>query len=54
MVSVIDKPRPEESLWWRGKKSLEVGFFPSECVEVIGVKLPNAVAANIPQTKPGQ
>lgn len=38
MISVIDMPPPDESLWWRGKKSskeLEVGFFPADCVEVI-------------------
>ncbi|XP_067935828.1 GTPase-activating protein CdGAPr-like isoform X2 [Watersipora subatra] len=36
MLSVIDKPEPRESSWWRGKKKFEVGFFPSECVELIG------------------
>ncbi|KAF6021027.1 hypothetical protein EB796_020674 [Bugula neritina] len=36
MVSVIDKPGLQESTWWRGKKKFEVGFFPSECVELIG------------------
>jgi hypothetical protein len=35
MISVIDMPPPEESLWWRGKRGFEVGFFPCECVEVI-------------------
>ena len=28
-------PPPEESLWWRGKRGFEVGFFPCECVEII-------------------
>ena len=36
MISVIDMPHPEESVWWRGKRGFEVGFFPCECVEVIG------------------
>ena len=36
MISVIDMPPPDESVWWRGKRGFEVGFFPSECVEVIG------------------
>ena len=36
MISVIDMPPPEESVWWRGKRGFEVGFFPCECVEVIG------------------
>ena len=35
MISVIDMPPNDESLWWRGKKELEVGFFPFECVELI-------------------
>uniref|UniRef100_T1IL19 Rho-GAP domain-containing protein n=1 Tax=Strigamia maritima TaxID=126957 RepID=T1IL19_STRMM len=52
MISVIDMPPPEESVWWRGKKGFEVGFFPCECVEVIGDKLPQSI--NIPRapTKP--
>lgn len=33
-------PPPDESVWWRGKRGFEVGFFPCECVEVIGDKLP--------------
>ena len=38
-----------------GTYSLQVGFFPSECVEIIGDKIPQAVTNNIPQTpvKPG-
>jgi len=34
MISVIDMPPPDESIWWRGKRGFEVGFFPCECVEV--------------------
>ena len=41
MISVIDMPQPEESIWWRGKRGFEVGFFPCECVEVIGDKVPH-------------
>ncbi|CAB3985921.1 rho GTPase-activating 32-like [Paramuricea clavata] len=29
-------PPFEESSWWRGKHEFEVGFFPSQCVKVIG------------------
>jgi hypothetical protein len=35
MISVIDMPPAEESIWWRGKKELEVGFFPADCVDLI-------------------
>jgi len=35
MISVIDMPPSDETTWWRGKKELEVGFFPCECVEII-------------------
>ncbi|CAL8099899.1 unnamed protein product [Orchesella dallaii] len=40
MISVIDMPPPEESIWWRGKRGFHVGFFPRECVQVIGDKVP--------------
>lgn len=46
MISVIDMPSPAESIWWRGKKShlqknqYEVGFFPQNCVAIIGEKVP--------------
>ena len=43
MISVIDMPPPDESIWWRGKRGFEVGFFPCECVEVIGEKLPQGL-----------
>ncbi|KAG8199000.1 hypothetical protein JTE90_001799 [Oedothorax gibbosus] len=52
MISVIDMPPPEESSWWRGKKGFEVGFFPSECVEVIGDKVPNSFKLSNSSTKP--
>ena len=44
MLSVIDMPPPDESIWWRGKRGFEVGFFPCECVEVIaGDKVPQGL-----------
>ncbi|XP_066968625.1 GTPase-activating protein CdGAPr isoform X4 [Macrobrachium rosenbergii] len=47
MISVIDMPPPEESIWWRGKRGFQVGFFPCECVQVIGDKVPQTIQ---PQT----
>ncbi|XP_058809437.1 rho GTPase-activating protein 33 [Phymastichus coffea] len=44
MISVIDMPPPGESSWWRGKHGFAVGFFPAECVAVIGDKLPRHLA----------
>ena len=41
MISVIDMAPPDESVWWRGKRGFEVGFFPCECVELIGEKVPS-------------
>ncbi|KAF8783241.1 Rho GTPase-activating protein 32 like protein [Argiope bruennichi] len=52
MISVIDMPPPAESSWWRGKKGFEVGFFPSECVEVIGDKIPHSFKLSNSSTKP--
>ena len=46
MISVIDMPPPDESIWWRGKRGFEVGFFPCEYVEVIGDKVPQGL--NLP------
>ncbi|KAG8226365.1 hypothetical protein J437_LFUL007722, partial [Ladona fulva] len=43
MISVIDMPPPEESIWWRGKRGFEVGFFPCECVALIGEKVPRSL-----------
>ncbi|XP_057302580.1 rho GTPase-activating protein 32-like isoform X1 [Hydractinia symbiolongicarpus] len=37
-ISVIDIPPVEETIWWRGKKGFEVGFFPSHCVEILREK----------------
>ena len=45
MISVIDMPPPEESIWWRGKRGFEVGFFPCECVEVISSSNSKVTAA---------
>ncbi|XP_043241894.1 rho GTPase-activating protein 32-like, partial [Amphibalanus amphitrite] len=44
MISVIDMAPPDESVWWRGKRGFEVGFFPCECVELIGEKVPSQLA----------
>eukprot|EP00063_Salmo_salar_P082034 XP_014056869.1 PREDICTED: rho GTPase-activating protein 33-like [Salmo salar] len=38
ILSVIDMPPKEDSNWWRGKHGFQVGFFPSECVELINEK----------------
>ncbi|KAK7499835.1 hypothetical protein BaRGS_00008926, partial [Batillaria attramentaria] len=48
IVSVIDMPPAEDTIWWRGKRGFEVGFFPYECVEVITDKVPPSVASCIP------
>ncbi|XP_044740491.1 GTPase-activating protein CdGAPr isoform X2 [Chrysoperla carnea] len=51
MISVIDMASPGESMWWRGKRGFQVGFFPQHCVHVIGEKLaclphaPNALGS---------
>lgn len=45
ILSVIDMPPKEETTWWRGKHGFQVGFFPSECVELINEKKPQAVTA---------
>lgn len=50
MISVIDMPPPEESIWWRGKRGFDVGFFPSECVRIIGDKVPAHLS--LPGTPP--
>uniref|UniRef100_A0A8C2WTA0 Rho GTPase activating protein 32 n=1 Tax=Cyclopterus lumpus TaxID=8103 RepID=A0A8C2WTA0_CYCLU len=41
IVSVIDMPPKEDTTWWRGKHGFQVGFFPSECVELINDKVPS-------------
>ncbi|XP_065167277.1 GTPase-activating protein CdGAPr isoform X2 [Atheta coriaria] len=40
MISVIDMASPGESIWWRGKRGFQVGFFPQHCVHIIGDKVP--------------
>ncbi|KAJ8316127.1 hypothetical protein KUTeg_006141 [Tegillarca granosa] len=50
IVSVIDMPPVEDTIWWRGKRGFEVGFFPSECVEVIGDKVPPSMESRIPSS----
>ena len=56
MISVIDMPPLDESIWWRGKKELEVGFFPSECVELIKCNqlLSSNVTEHLPKTNQNQ
>ncbi len=56
MISVIDMPPIEESNWWRGKKALEVGFFPVECVELIksNQHLSSQVTEHLPQVSQNQ
>ncbi|XP_031819626.1 rho GTPase-activating protein 33 isoform X2 [Sarcophilus harrisii] len=55
IVSVIDMPPTEDRSWWRGKHGFQVGFFPSECVELfterpgLGVKAdPDGPTSGIP------
>ncbi|XP_052803848.1 uncharacterized protein LOC128233978 isoform X2 [Mya arenaria] len=50
IISVIDMPPTDDTIWWRGKRGFEVGFFPYECVEVIGDKVPQAVVSGVPET----
>ncbi|RXN07981.1 rho GTPase-activating 32-like protein [Labeo rohita] len=50
IVSVIDMPPKEDTGWWRGKHGFQVGFFPSECVELISEKIPSNVTNSL--TKP--
>ena len=54
MISVIDMPPPGESTWWRGKHGFAVGFFPAECVAVIGDKVPRHLALHHGQQTPGR
>ncbi|XP_050422799.1 GTPase-activating protein CdGAPr isoform X2 [Adelges cooleyi] len=46
IISVIDMPSPEESIWWRGKHGFLVGFFPSNYVVVITDKVPRNLYIN--------
>ncbi|XP_069750493.1 rho GTPase-activating protein 32 isoform X2 [Narcine bancroftii] len=49
IVSVIDMPPKEDTTWWRGKHGFQVGFFPSECVELINEKIPHSVTSVMPK-----
>ncbi|XP_018582428.2 rho GTPase-activating protein 33 isoform X2 [Scleropages formosus] len=59
ILSVIDMPPKEDTSWWRGKHGFQVGFFPSECVELINEKVSHSVSAasakdgDSSSTKPG-
>ncbi|XP_075763069.1 rho GTPase-activating protein 33 isoform X2 [Pelodiscus sinensis] len=46
IVSVIDMPPKEEASWWRGKHGFQVGFFPSECVELFPDRLAPGLKAD--------
>ncbi|XP_074837278.1 rho GTPase-activating protein 33 isoform X2 [Carettochelys insculpta] len=46
IVSVIDMPPEEEVSWWRGKHGFQVGFFPSECVELFPDRLAPGLKAD--------
>ncbi|XP_055052254.1 rho GTPase-activating protein 32 isoform X1 [Misgurnus anguillicaudatus] len=47
IVSVIDMPPKDDTGWWRGKHGFQVGFFPSECVELISEKIPSNVTNSL-------
>ncbi|XP_036066628.1 rho GTPase-activating protein 32 isoform X2 [Oryzias melastigma] len=49
IVSVIDMPPKEDTTWWRGKHGFQVGFFPSECVELINDKVPQSMTNAVPK-----
>ncbi|KAJ8289734.1 hypothetical protein GJAV_G00004660 [Gymnothorax javanicus] len=49
ILSVIDMPPKEDTSWWRGKHGFQVGFFPSECVELINERVSQSV--NAPSAK---
>ncbi|MFT7800689.1 rho GTPase-activating protein 33-like isoform X2, partial [Arapaima gigas] len=59
ILSVIDMPPKEDTTWWRGKHGFQVGFFPSECVELINEKVSQSVSTTSAKdgdstgTKPG-
>ncbi|MBN3304688.1 RHG32 protein, partial [Amia calva] len=44
ILSVIDMPPKEDTSWWRGKHGFQVGFFPSECVELINERISQSVS----------
>lgn len=50
MISVIDMPPPEDSIWWRGKRGFMVGFFPSHYVAIITDKVPHNLQLIQPTT----
>ncbi|RVE64336.1 hypothetical protein OJAV_G00145230 [Oryzias javanicus] len=52
IVSVIDMPPKEDTTWWRGKHGFQVGFFPSECVELINDKVPQSMTNAVPKAAP--
>lgn len=51
-LSVIDMPSSDETIWWRGKKGFEVGFFPSHCIEILNEKEINDQILHHLQSRP--
>ncbi|XP_044762590.1 GTPase-activating protein CdGAPr-like isoform X2 [Coccinella septempunctata] len=54
MISVIDMASPGESMWWRGKRGFQVGFFPQHCVHIIGDKVPRNMPLPPPVVGPSR
>ncbi|XP_031460754.1 rho GTPase-activating protein 32-like, partial [Phasianus colchicus] len=52
IVCIIAMPPKELTPWWRGKHGFQVGFFPSECVELIGEKIPESLINSVPKPVP--
>ncbi|XP_060114063.1 rho GTPase-activating protein 33 [Heteronotia binoei] len=46
IISVIDMPPKEDRSWWRGKHGFQVGFFPSECVELFSERPTSGLKAD--------
>eukprot|EP00111_Clytia_hemisphaerica_P001943 TCONS_00005478-protein len=51
-LSVIDMPSSDETIWWRGKKGFEVGFFPSHCIEILNEREINDQILHHLQSRP--
>ncbi|XP_031459040.1 rho GTPase-activating protein 32-like [Phasianus colchicus] len=52
IVCIIAMPPKELTPWWRGKHGFQVGFFPSECVELIDGKIPESLINSVPKPVP--
>nr|XP_033818407.1 rho GTPase-activating protein 33 isoform X3 [Geotrypetes seraphini]XP_033818409.1 rho GTPase-activating protein 33 isoform X3 [Geotrypetes seraphini]XP_033818410.1 rho GTPase-activating protein 33 isoform X3 [Geotrypetes seraphini]XP_033818411.1 rho GTPase-activating protein 33 isoform X3 [Geotrypetes seraphini] len=53
IVSVIDMPPKDDTSWWRGKHGFQVGFFPSECVELFTERLTPGLKSEVDGQKCG-